>query len=157
MNQPLGSEVSGPAEDWSTSSGRPVGRSVCRVDEGKTGGQAATQGCELTVVLPSFHCMSRPSLGRSRQQVAKRPLLCGGTGQESREGLVSVHLPGHVNARGSFRLLFSHCTTGDWLRTCASASLPVTGSHPPAGRGWGQERKRLCPPESPYPGCYPSA
>lgn len=93
------------------------------------------------MVLPSFHSMSRASLDRSRQQVSRRPLLCGGAGQESREGPVSVHLPGHVNARGSFRLMFSHCTAGDWLRTCASASLPVTGSHPPAGRGWGRKER----------------
>lgn len=53
MNLPVGSEVSSPAEYRRTSSGS--------VDKRKAGGQAAVQGCEMTVVLPlPFHSVSHP-------------------------------------------------------------------------------------------------
>lgn len=113
MNQPLGFEVSGPAKDWSTSSGWSVGRSVCWVDESKTGGQATTQGCELTVVLPSFHSMSRPSPGRSRQQVAKRSFV-----------VELARNPG----KGWFLFTCQATSTqGGAFASCSHTALPETG------------------------------
>lgn len=48
----------------------------------------------------------------------KSPLVCGGTGQESGEGLVcsSPRPRGHISVRGSFFLTLSNCTARGSLR-----------------------------------------
>lgn len=64
----------------------------------------------------------------------------------SREGPVSVHLPGHVNA-------FASCSR---TALCVSISLPVTGSRPPCRKRLGAGKKEALPSGTPYPGCCPS-
>lgn len=109
----------------------------------------------MTVVLPlPFHSVSYPPLGQGlREQVLKSPLVCGGTGQESGEGLVcsSPGPRGHNSVRGSFHPTFSNCTARGSLR--APGPLYLQQALTNAARGWGLERKGPCPPESPCPGC----
>jgi len=124
VNLPVGSEVCSPAGYRRTSKWQ-CGR--------KTGGQAAIQGCEVTVVLPPhLHSVSHPPLGQGlREQVLKSPLVCGGTGQESGEGLVcsSTRPRGHISVRGSFHLMFSNCTARGLLRAPGPLYLQQALTH----------------------------
>lgn len=125
--------------------GRSVGRSV---DESKTGGQAATQGCELTVVLPSFHSMPRPPLGGVEGTGFEEALPLCWNPPGVRKGWFLFTCQATSTQRGAFASC-SHCTVHEHL--CLQQEVAHR-----ARRGWGQERKRCCLPESPYSGCCPS-